>query len=412
MPSIFLNLRVNLTQKSIYKVGGAVRDEILGLKPHDIDFVAVGYVADDFSHLEQVGKNFPVFLQKDGSELALARVEKKTAKGYNDFEVDTSKVTIEDDLYRRDLTINSMAQDISSGRLIDPYGGEEDLKNKILRHTSEAFIEDPLRVLRVARFQARFPDFSIDTKTQELIFSMRDELKYLQPDRVFKELKKVLLLPTASLFFRTLYDLKVLEFIFPSLYNLTLFKEDNIYHTELNLFEHTMMVLDELKDNNILLKLTALYHDIAKPIAFEWSDKKHCGGHDSIDLVEPLITKDIQIPTKLKKDTLFLIKNHILIYKYEDMKPSRMAIFIESFRKNRDLFENLISFANADNNGRMGIKKESINQQFLLNIFDKISQYSPKSWIDSQFSISKKELSGDSIKQHIHKTNIGIITNG
>ncbi len=396
--------------KSIYKVGGAIRDELLGIKPNDIDFVAVGYTADDFSHLEQVGKDFPVFIQKDGSQLALARLEKKTGHGYNNFVVDTQKITIEDDLYRRDLTINSMARDIKSGNLIDPYQGESDLKNKILRHTSQAFIEDPLRVLRVARFQTKFPDFTIHDETKKLIKQMKNELKYLEPNRVFKEVEKILLLTNSSLFFQTLNDLKVLESIFPSLYKLSFMKENNIYHKESSVFHHTMMVLDQLKNDSILLKLTALYHDIAKPIAFELSKQKHSGGHDNLDLVIPLVEKDMLIPAKLKKNMLFLIKNHIRIYKLNEMSSAKFALFIESFRKNRELFINMIQFSNADIRGRISIYKEPINKNYLLKIFDDISKYSPKDWCEQQNMEKKKELSGETIKQHIHKFNIGIIT--
>ena len=395
--------------KNIYKVGGAVRDKLMGLTPRDIDYVAVGFCADDFSHLRKVGKDFPVFIQEDGSELALARVEKKTANGYNGFDVDTLKVTIEQDLYRRDLTINSMAIDIKSGKLIDPYGGELDIKDKILRHTSQAFIEDPLRVLRIARFQTMFIDFTIAKETKELILKMKEELKYLQFDRVFKEIEKVLLLPNSSIFFKTLYDLQVLEYIFPSLYKLTLMKEDNIYHNEPSVFIHSMMILDELKNKNMVLKLTALYHDIAKPIAFELSGQKHSGGHENLSLVEPLLNKDMLLPTKLKKNILFLIKNHIRISKLDNMKATKFATFIESFKKNRSLFEDLIVFTNADLKCSLGTYTQPIDDNFLLKIFDEISNYSPKDWIEQQNKVKEDKISGESIKQHIHRVNIDIV---
>ena len=410
--------KCNEVKKSIYKVGGAVRDELMGLTPNDIDYVAVGFCTDDFSHLPQVGKDFPVFIQEDGSELALARIERKIANGYNGFDINTTKVTIEQDLYRRDLTINSMAIDIKSDKLIDPYGGRFDIKNKILRHTSQAFIEDPLRVLRIARFQTIFSDFTIANETKELILKMKDELKYLQPNRVFKEIEKVLLLPNSSLFFKTLYNLEVLEYIFPSLYQLTLMKEYNIYHNEPSVFIHTMMILDELKNDSISIKLTALYHDIAKPIAFELSGQKHSGGHENLDFVEPLLNKDMQIPTKLKKNILFLIKNHTRIAKLNNMKATKFATFIESFKKNRKLFEDLIIFTNADSKCSLGIYTQPINDNFLLQIFDEISNYSPKDWIKQQNEhkqsflenkLKEKKLTGKSIKQHIHKFNINIV---
>ena len=175
-------MKINI-QKNIYQVGGSVRDKLLGIDSSDIDFVAVGYSEDDFSHLQKVGKDFPVFLTKDGYELALARVERKTANGYNGFETSTKNVTLQEDLKRRDLTINSIAYDEANDKYIDPYGGIDDIKNKILRHTSDAFKEDPLRVLRLARFQAKFIDFKIASTTKELVKSMKNELKYIIPLR-------------------------------------------------------------------------------------------------------------------------------------------------------------------------------------------------------------------------------------
>lgn len=142
--------------KGIYLVGGAVRDALLGTPIKDKDYVAVGFSEADFAHLPKVGKSFPVFLQKDGSQIALARKETKTAHGYNGFVVETNQVSLQEDLKRRDLTINSIAFDEAKNEYYDPFNGIQDLQNKILRHTSESFCEDPLRVLRIARFRARF----------------------------------------------------------------------------------------------------------------------------------------------------------------------------------------------------------------------------------------------------------------
>ena len=391
-----------MLSKKIYLVGGAVRDKLLNESFYDKDFVAVGYTSDDFSHLKQVGKDFPVFLNEDGSELALARVERKTSQGYNGFCMETENVTIEEDLKRRDLTINSIAYDEENKIFIDPYNGKKDLENRVLRHTSEAFTEDPMRVLRLARFRAKYGyRWKIHPSTKVFVYQMRDELKYLQKDRVYKEIEKVLDLENSYIFFETLFELGVLDVIFPSIYNLTTLKEGSIYHMESTVFEHTMMILKELKNSSRLQKLTTLYHDIAKPYCYRKFGNS--ASHDKKELVEPLI--DMQLPVKLKQKMLSLIENHIKIYILDQMKATKIATFYESFRKDRELFENLIEFANADNQGRICLTtKESLPKDKLLLVFDTISSYSPKDWIDSQ-----EDVSGDMIKQHIHRYNIEVV---
>lgn len=182
----------------VYMVGGAVRDKLLGLEPKDIDYVVVGSTIEEMLSLgfQQVGAEFPVFLHPTtGEEYALARQEKKTGPGYHGFEVMFSPdVTLEQDLARRDLTINAMAM-LPDGTVVDPYGGQDDLKNKVLRHTSDAFREDPVRVLRLARFQARYFGFSIAPETMVMMAEMVEagELNHLTPERVFAEFKKGLM---------------------------------------------------------------------------------------------------------------------------------------------------------------------------------------------------------------------------
>lgn len=179
----------------IYKVGGAVRDHILGLRPNDSDWVVVGSTPEEMKSLgyKQVGADFPVFLHPEtNEEYALARTEKKTGKGYSGFSVQYEKnISLEEDLLRRDLTMNSIAMS-ESGQIIDPYNGVEDIKNKILRHTSEAFYEDPLRALRLARFKTKFSDFAIHEETAEVLSKilLSGEITYLTKERVLQEMKK------------------------------------------------------------------------------------------------------------------------------------------------------------------------------------------------------------------------------
>lgn len=212
-----------------FVVGGAVRDYHMGLRPKDVDYVVVGSTPEEMlaAGFEQVGADFPVFLDKDGNEYALARTERKTGRGYMGFETnhDTS-VTLEDDLMRRDLTINAMAHKVDgcdadgncSMTLVDPFGGLEDLQNKVLRHVSPAFADDPVRVLRLARFHARFgPEWVVSESTKEFCRDMATsgELEHLTRERVLKELEKALSEPYPSLFFQTLREVWALDVVLP-----------------------------------------------------------------------------------------------------------------------------------------------------------------------------------------------------
>jgi hypothetical protein len=198
----------------VYAVGGSVRDELLGLTPSDHDYVVTGATEAEMLKLgfEKVGADFPVFLHpQNGDQWALARIERKVAVGYHGFEVDAAPtVTIEDDLARRDLTINSMAKHTKTGELVDPYSGRRDLQVKVLRHTSKAFCEDPLRVLRLARFAGKFPDFDIAVETIELCEDMikHGQLNELSQERIWAELVKALETPDPMRFFRVLYVMK------------------------------------------------------------------------------------------------------------------------------------------------------------------------------------------------------------
>jgi tRNA nucleotidyltransferase/poly(A) polymerase len=205
----------------IYTVGGAVRDELMGLTPADIDYVIVGATQPDIDMLlstgyKFVGVDFPVLLGPDGCEYALARIERKQGTGHTGFQCDTTNVTLEQDLYRRDLTINAIARS-SDGSIVDPYNGQSDLDNRILRHVSPAFSEDPLRVLRVARFAARFGNFSIAPETMELMetISAQPELYQLSPHRIWNETEKALRCNYAWKYFDTLLKTYAINAVLP-----------------------------------------------------------------------------------------------------------------------------------------------------------------------------------------------------
>lgn len=325
--------------KKIYLVGGAVRDHLLGLPIKDRDYVAVGFKEEDFKHLRKVGKSFPVFLQKNGTQIALARKEKKIAQGYNGFCVQTQKVSLYDDLKRRDLTINAIAFDEENGVYYDPFLGQKDLKNKILRHISSAFCEDPLRVLRIARFRARLGEaWRIHPSTKALILTMQDELKALEKNRVFKEVEAVFLEKDSYLFFETLFELGVLKIIFPHIYTLTL---KNNAKLQTSLFLHTMEILKRInkeflqlpkqnqhKNNRLILQFCALYHAISY-------DKN----------IESLL--DIAIPNSIKKNVLLLLKNLNAMEHLHAMRPCKILELLASFKGNLELFYLQIIFSLA-----------------------------------------------------------------
>lgn len=399
--------------RDIYEVGGAVRDFLLGVEPSDIDYVAVGYTQDYFlsKGFKQVGLDFPVFLDPNtGCEVALARIDRKMSRGYCGFEVDTSNVSLEDDLKRRDLTINSMARS-SSGSIIDPFGGQSDLSKKILRHTSEAFVEDPIRVLRLARFRARLcadgSYWKIDYGTKALVYSMRDELMFLQRDRVWKEVQKALSTTKFYVFLETLFELGVLDIIFPHIYQLTTLKEGSKHHMEASLFDHTIRMLKLYEDTYAIeyqthvMKLSILYHDIAKPYCYRTLGSS--AGHDSVDLISEFI--DMYLPVKLYQQVLFNTKNHVLVYRTYEMSAKRIATFLEQFKSVEQLLT-LLQLASFDSRGRINIGVEKdIEHNMLLRALTNILAYSPVEWISSKDS----RPSGEAIKNHIHKVNIAFV---
>jgi len=276
--------------KKIYLVGGAVRDKLMGIPICDKDYVAVGFSEDEFSNLPKVGKDFPVYLQADGTELALARVEKKVALGYNGFTTKIKDVTLKEDLARRDLTINSIAYDESTNTYIDPYNGQQDIKNKLLKHTSKAFCEDPLRVLRLARFRAKLgSSWSIDESTKDLVVTMRSELSSLQPDRVYKEIDKASNYKEFHLLFETLAQLDVLEDIFPCVGEL--YKKDKkTFLIAIDLMKHFLF-------NSLELKLSAIYYFVYR---------------DTINTIESIT--DIKLPKKTRDIYLYLPNRMLSIY--------------------------------------------------------------------------------------------------
>lgn len=271
---------------SVYLVGGAVRDSLLGLEVKERDWVIVGATPMELikQGYRQVGKDFPVFLHPlTGEEYALARRERKVAPGYHGFAMETGReIPLEADLLRRDLTINAMAMD-ASGRLIDPYGGEHDLHDRLLRHVSPAFVEDPVRCLRVARLAARFAGlgFVVAPETLQLMrqMSLSGELSHLVPERVWAELQKALSGADPSVFFTTLRACGALAVLFPELERLFDVPQSPIHHPEGDCGTHSLLVLDQCAKltDDPATRLAALLHDLGKGLTPVASWPSHPG---------------------------------------------------------------------------------------------------------------------------------------
>lgn len=296
-----------------YIVGGAVRDMLLGLEPNDIDYVVVGSSPDEMEDkgYRCVGVSFPVYLDEHGNEIALARVERSVGGSYTDFDCRTRGVTLEQDLYRRDLTINAMAYS-DNMILIDPYGGQADIENKVLRHVSNAFIEDPVRILRIAEFLSRFgPEWSVAPETQKLIGHMvcKGMLTHLTPERVWKVTEKALGNKYPNAFFRALEGFG----IFPELEVLRQVPQRPDHHPEGDVLTHTEMVVDRLVGMPREVVFAALCHDMGKYEAYERHGTAH--GHENLGLsqINDLCDR-LRIPNKYRRLALRVCKYHTEIH--------------------------------------------------------------------------------------------------
>jgi tRNA nucleotidyltransferase (CCA-adding enzyme) len=346
----------------IYLVGGAVRDKLLGLTIKDRDWVVVGSSPQQMltEGFEPVGKDFPVFLHpKTHEEYALARTERKSAPGYKGFVVHAApNVTLEEDLARRDLTINAIAQ-AEDGTLIDPYNGQRDLQNKILRHVSPAFVEDPVRVLRIARFAARF-GFTIADETLVLINKMvaAKELDSLVPERVWQELEKALATPQPSLFFMALREAGALESLFPEVDRLFGVPQVPKWHPEIDTGVHVMMVIDQAAKltDDIAVRFAALCHDLGKGTTPIDILPQH-NGHEarSIQLTQDLCQR-IRVPKDIEIFAIKVAEYHTHLHLLFELKPATILEVIEVFDGFRrpERFEQYLLASEADFRGRPG----------------------------------------------------------
>jgi tRNA nucleotidyltransferase (CCA-adding enzyme) len=349
----------------VYTVGGAVRDELLGLTVQDRDYVVVGATPEQMvaQGYRPVGKDFPVFLHpQTHEEYALARTERKTAKGYRGFQVYASpEVTLDEDLARRDLTMNAIAKD-AQGNLIDPHGGISDLRAGILRHVSPAFVEDPVRILRVARFAARFADFRVADETLVMMRAMVDngEVDALVPERVWQELSRGLMEAKPSRMFETLRACGALARIFPEIDRLFGVPQPPQHHPEIDTGVHVMMVVDYAASRGYALpvRFASLVHDLGKGTTPAEILPRHIGHEQrGVGLVRAL-SKRLHVPNECRDLALIVAKLHGKVYRSVEMRPDTVLQLLHDADALRQpqRFEDFLRACEADLRGRTGFE--------------------------------------------------------
>jgi len=351
----------------VYLVGGAVRDRLLGLPVHERDWVVVGARPEELERQGYlpVGKEFPVFLHpQTREEYALARVERKVGPGYRGFTTQFSPdVTLEEDLKRRDLTINAMAEDMN-GTLIDPYGGRRDLDARVLRHVSDAFVEDPVRVLRVARFAARFADlgFSVAEETRALMKRIvaAGEVDALVPERVWQETFRALGEPRPDVYFETLRDCGALQVIFPEVAALYGVPQPAQWHPEIDTGVHVMMALRLAAKLGVpsAIRFAVLVHDLGKARTPRSKWPAH-HGHEELG-VEPIeaLCARLRVPRHLRDLAIIVSRYHTLVHRALELRPATMLELLENtdaFRR-PDRFREFLTACECDARGRLGLE--------------------------------------------------------
>jgi len=360
----------------IYTVGGAVRDKLLDFMVKDRDFVVVGATPEELEALgyRAVGRDFPVFLHPEThEEYALARTERKTGPGYRGFSFyATPDVTLEQDLARRDVTINAMAED-EDGHLIDPFDGRADLERGLLRHVSAAFIEDPLRVLRVARFAARL-NFQVANETLALMHELGsgDELTTLTPERVWQELERVLGEPWPRRFFEVLRECDALKVLFPEIDRLFGVPQPGKHHPEIDTGVHTLMVLDQsvrLSDNHAV-RFAALTHDLGKGTTPEREWPQHIGHEErGVKIIEKLCDR-LKAPNHYRELAVITAREHGRAHRALELRAGTILSLLEAvdaFRR-PERFEQFLQACEADARGRTGLEDRDYPQAEMLRV--------------------------------------------
>jgi tRNA nucleotidyltransferase (CCA-adding enzyme) len=357
----------------VFVVGGAVRDALMGQRVNDRDWVVVGSTPEAMTAqgFVPVGKDFPVFLHpQTREEYALARTERKTARGYKGFAVQAAPdVTLEEDLARRDLTVNAMAVPEAlahqapstwTGQIVDPYGGQRDLQSKVLRHVTKAFAEDPVRILRLARFAARFADFSVAGDTMALMRQMVEdgEVDHLVPERVWQELAKGLMAPKPSRMFAVLRECGALKVLLPELDRLWGVPQRPEYHPEIDTGVHMMLVMDMSARLNVPLpvRVACLMHDLGKGTTPADVLPRHIGHEGrSVKLLQKVCER-LRVPTDCKELAEVVAREHGNIHRSAELGPEALMRLLERCDAIRqpERFERALQACECDARGRLG----------------------------------------------------------
>ena len=379
-----------------FRVGGAVRDHYMGIRPQDVDYVVTGATEAEFLERKpfhtktftKVGADFPVYLDDRGNEWALARREKKVGEGYHGFEVNFGpEVTIEEDLSRRDLTINAMAMEIHDDmktrlvNVIDPFNGRQDIEDKVLRHTSDAFVEDPVRVLRLARFRARLgAEWTVAPETRALVASMAKKgvLNELTAERVWKELSRALMEANPRLFFDTLLECDALHVLFPEVYRLKTALEARRWHPEGDAYEHTMLVLTQaaLNDGDLEARMAALVHDFGKGLTPRDQLPKHYGHEMTGVKVAQDFCNRLTAPAKMRDRVMKTTRYHMHMHKLDTLNPKTWVHMFEDMDAFRDpqVVELLWMVGVFDERGRLGSEMNDVQSLYkVMDVFKRVA---------------------------------------
>ncbi|KVC93765.1 multifunctional CCA addition/repair protein [Burkholderia ubonensis] len=367
----------------VYAVGGAIRDELLGVPVQDRDYVVVGATPEQMvaQGFKPVGKDFPVFLHpRTHEEYALARTERKTAAGYHGFQFYYAPdVTLDEDLARRDLTINAMAREVSpdgslAGPVIDPFDGQADLRARVFRHVSDAFVEDPVRILRIARFAARFTGFTVAGDTLALMRRMVDagEVDALVAERVWQELARGLMEARPSRMFEALRECGALARILPEVDALWGVPQRADYHPEVDTGVHVMMVVDHAAKQgySLAVRFAALTHDLGKATTPEDVLPRHIGHEGrSVDLLKPLCDR-LRVPNECRDLALVVAREHGNLHRVMEMGAAALVRLFErtdALRKPAR-FAEMVQACEADARGRLGLQTQPYPQAERLRV--------------------------------------------
>lgn len=467
------SLEPNNYLNNIYLVGGAVRDLLMKKESKDMDYVLVGYNENKMEQLgfKKVGSehNFPIFVDDKGNEFALARLERvavpvastdNTSKSlYHNFVLETNNVTIEEDLSRRDLTINSIASKIgldfksplesmsdsnidnlynskNIDFLVDPFNGLQDIKNKQLKHTSEAFQEDPVRILRITRFAARYYDngFQIADETKDLIQSMLDKNmlsindKNITGERVFLEVQKGLSENNADVMFKELRGLNALKYVLPELDNLFGVPQPEEHHPEIDSGVHSLMVLKQACKMNLSneARFAALLHDLGKGVTDKTLLPKHHGHEEAgVPLVED-VCKRLKVPNTYSRLANIVCEKHLNIHKAKDLNYKTIFKLLHDKRLKNDEFIDFVKVCHADATGRLGMENKPYPQaDHMIKLYQTFKQSMSSNEPDSLKNIISQKANditekgveagtpkgkvGELIKQAVYSLKLGHI---